>query len=156
MAQAGPRLDAQQAFVRGPFILVDPTRSSPASLTRRAYAVVANAPEAGLAVDAYFTHRRLAEAAAARRGPPSAVCGADEGSTRSKRVRAALRGVSSASAQLRCAAAVSNSCEHCCAGWSPLSSKLTHKVSNPVSPAMLGLWVSSAVDQRRTPSCPAP
>ena len=70
VAQAGPRLAAQQAFLRGPFILVDPARSSPASLARRAYAVVANPPEAGLAVDAYFTHRGLAEAAAARRGPP--------------------------------------------------------------------------------------
>jgi len=70
VAQAGPRLDAQQAFVRGPFILVDPARSSPASLARRAYAVVANPPEAGLAVDGYLTHRRLAEEAAARRDPP--------------------------------------------------------------------------------------
>jgi hypothetical protein len=70
VAQAGPRLDAQQAFVRGPFILVDPARSSQASLERRAYAVVANPPEAGLAVDGYLTHRRLAEEAAAHRGPP--------------------------------------------------------------------------------------
>ena len=70
VAQAGPRLAAQQAFMRGPFILVDPARSSQASLARRAYAVVANPPEARLAVDAYFTHRRLAEEAAARRGPP--------------------------------------------------------------------------------------
>jgi hypothetical protein len=70
VAQAGPRLAAQQAVLRGPFILVDPARSSNASLTRRAYAVVANPAEAGLAVDGYFTHRGLAEAAAARRGPP--------------------------------------------------------------------------------------
>ena len=70
VAQAGPRLAAQQAFLRGPFILVDPARSSHANLARRAYAVVANPPEAGLAVDAYFTHCRLAEAAAAHRAPP--------------------------------------------------------------------------------------
>jgi hypothetical protein len=70
VAQAGPRLDAQQAFVRGPFILVDPARSSPPSLKRRAYAVVANPPEAGLAVDGYLTHQRLAAEAAARLGQP--------------------------------------------------------------------------------------
>jgi hypothetical protein len=70
VAQAGPRLAAQQAFLRVPFILVDPARSSDARLARRAYAVVANPPEAGLAVDTYLTHSGLAEAAAARRGPP--------------------------------------------------------------------------------------
>lgn len=70
VAQAGPRLDAQQVFVRSPFILVDPVGRSPASLARRAYAVVTNPPEAGLAVDGYLTHRRLAEEAAAHREPP--------------------------------------------------------------------------------------
>lgn len=77
VAQAGPRLEAQQVFLRGPLILVDQARTSSAALTRRAYAVVANAPEAALAVDRFLTHRRLAEQAARHRGPPRrcARCG---------------------------------------------------------------------------------
>src|SRR5579859_3612697 len=70
VAQAGPRLEAQQGFLRGPLILVDPARMSSAALVRVAYAVVANGPEAGLAVDQFVTHRRLAERAARHREPP--------------------------------------------------------------------------------------
>jgi hypothetical protein len=70
VAQAGPRLEAQQLFLRGPLILVDAARRSSSALAQRAYAVVADAPEAGLAVDRFLTHRRLAEQAAGHRGPP--------------------------------------------------------------------------------------
>ncbi len=77
VAQAGPRLEAQQAFLRGPLVLVDPGRGSSAGLAKRAYAVVTDAPEAGLAVDRFATHRRLAEEAARHRSPPRrcARCG---------------------------------------------------------------------------------
>ena len=77
VAQAGPRLEAQQAFLRGPLILVDQARTSSSELAKRAYAVVANAPEAELAVDRFLTHRRLAAQAAGHRGPPRycARCG---------------------------------------------------------------------------------
>jgi hypothetical protein len=70
VAQAGPRLEAQRAFLRGPLVLVDPARISSAELATRAYAVVANPPEACLAVDRFLTHRRLADQAAGHRGPP--------------------------------------------------------------------------------------
>jgi hypothetical protein len=70
VAQAGPRLEAQRLFLRGPLVLVDPARSSSTELADRAYAVVANPPEAGLAVDRFLTHRRLADEAASHRGPP--------------------------------------------------------------------------------------
>jgi len=70
VAQAGPRLEAQRAFLRGPLVLVDPGRSSSGELADRAYAVVADPPEAGLAVDRFLTHRRLADQAASHRGPP--------------------------------------------------------------------------------------
>jgi hypothetical protein len=70
VAQAGPRLEAQRLFLRGPLVLVDGARISSHELADRAYAVVANAPEAGLAVDRYLTHRRLADQAASHRGPP--------------------------------------------------------------------------------------
>jgi hypothetical protein len=70
VAQAGPRLEAQRAFLRGPLVLVDPGRISSGELADRAYAVVANPPEAGLAVDRFLTHRRLADQAASHRGPP--------------------------------------------------------------------------------------
>jgi hypothetical protein len=70
VAQAGPRLEAQRAFLRGPLILVDQARTSSGALANQAYAVVANPPEAGLAVDQFLTHRRLAEQAAHHRGPP--------------------------------------------------------------------------------------
>ncbi len=70
VAQAGPRLEAQRAYLRGPLVLVDPGRSSSGELADRAYAVVANPPEAGLAVDRFLTHRRLADQAASHRGPP--------------------------------------------------------------------------------------
>jgi hypothetical protein len=70
VAQAGPRLAAQQAFVREPFILIDPQRVSPFALTRRAYASVDTVAEAGLCVDRYFVHRELAQQAASRRDAP--------------------------------------------------------------------------------------
>jgi hypothetical protein len=70
VAQVGPRLEAQRAFLRGPFILIDPTRSASAELKSRAYAIVANAPEAGLAVDRFLTHRQAAERVAGHRGSP--------------------------------------------------------------------------------------
>lgn len=70
VAQAGPRLEAQQAFLREPLILVDAARTASSRLAKRAYAVVANPPEAGLAVDQFLTHRRLAQQAAGHRGPP--------------------------------------------------------------------------------------
>ena len=67
VAEAGPRFEAQRAFVRGPVILVDPDHLASAP---DAYAVVRNAPEAGLAVDRFFTHRRAAEQVAGARGSP--------------------------------------------------------------------------------------
>ena len=70
VAQAGPRLEAQRAFLRSPLVLVDPGRISSSELANRAYAVVAHPPEAGLAVDRYLTHRRLADQAASHRGLP--------------------------------------------------------------------------------------
>ena len=70
VAQAGPRLEAQQAFLRGPLVLLDPARVASRELAKRAYAVVANPPEAGLAVDRFLTHRRLADQAASHRRPP--------------------------------------------------------------------------------------
>jgi hypothetical protein len=70
VAQAGPRLEAQQAFLHGPIILVDPTGSASRELKARAYAVVTNAPEAGLAVDRFLTHRQAAERVSGSRGSP--------------------------------------------------------------------------------------
>jgi hypothetical protein len=70
VAQAGPRLEAQHAFLRGPVILVDPERVDSGQLAKHAYAVVRNAPEAGLAVDQFLTHRRAAEQVAGARGSP--------------------------------------------------------------------------------------
>jgi hypothetical protein len=70
VAQAGPRLEAQQAFLRGPIILVDPPRTASIELKARAYAVVANAPEANLAVDRFLVHRHEAERVAGHRGSP--------------------------------------------------------------------------------------
>jgi hypothetical protein len=70
VAQAGSRLEAQRVFLRGPLIVLDPARISSNELADRAYAVVFNAPEAGLAVDRFLTHRRLADQAASHRGPP--------------------------------------------------------------------------------------
>ncbi len=67
VAEAGSRFEAQRAFVRGPVILVDPGRLASAT---DAYAVVRNAPEAGLAVDRFLTHRRAAEQVAGARGSP--------------------------------------------------------------------------------------
>jgi hypothetical protein len=77
VAEYGQRLAVQQSFLKGAFVLVDPRREAPATLTARAYAVVRSAPEAGLAVDRFFEHRRLAQQAAARRAAPSrcARCG---------------------------------------------------------------------------------
>jgi hypothetical protein len=70
VAEAGPRLTAQQAFLRGPLIIVDPLRDTKSALARRAYAVVANPAEAALFVDRFFVHRRLSQQAAGRRSPP--------------------------------------------------------------------------------------
>src|SRR5205809_1572906 len=70
VAELEPRLEQQQAFVRGPFVLLDPNRAAPHQLARRAYAVVSTVSEAALAVDRFFEHRRLAQAAANRRVMP--------------------------------------------------------------------------------------
>jgi hypothetical protein len=70
VAEFGPRLEIQQSFVRGPFVLVDAERAAPYRLSGRAYAVVATASEAALAVDRFFEHRRLAQQAANRRALP--------------------------------------------------------------------------------------
>lgn len=70
VAELEPRLLLQQAFLRGPFVLVDPERAAPRAFAARAYAVVASASEAVLAVDRFFEHRRLAQAAANRRSVP--------------------------------------------------------------------------------------
>ncbi len=70
VAEAGPRLEAQQAFLRGPIILVDPPAITSTPLAARAYAIVANAPEASLVVDRFLTHRRLAEHVASHRALP--------------------------------------------------------------------------------------
>src|SRR4051812_5525120 len=70
VAEAGPRFDAQRAFVRGPVILVDADGVARAGSAAHSYAVVRNAPEAGLAVDRFFTHRRAAEQVAGARGSP--------------------------------------------------------------------------------------
>lgn len=70
VAQCGPRLEAQQAFLHGPMILVLAGRTASPALTARAYAVVAEPSEAGHAVDRFVEHRQLAEQVAERRGPP--------------------------------------------------------------------------------------
>ncbi|MDQ6672333.1 MAG: hypothetical protein M3069_16575 [Chloroflexota bacterium] len=70
VAQCGPRLDAQQAFVRRPLILVESGRKPSEPLAARAYAVVAQPAEAGHAVDRFVEHRQLAAQVAERRGPP--------------------------------------------------------------------------------------
>jgi hypothetical protein len=70
VAQAGPRLTSQQAFVRGPVVLVDPERVMSTELASRAYAVVADASQAGLAVDRFLAHRRLSERVVSRRESP--------------------------------------------------------------------------------------
>jgi hypothetical protein len=70
VAQCGPRLEAQHAFLRGPIILVEAGRAPSPALAARAYAVVAQPSEAGLAVDRFLEHRELARQVAERRGPP--------------------------------------------------------------------------------------
>jgi hypothetical protein len=77
VAQCGPRLEAQQGFLRGPLILVASGHKPSPALAARAYAVVTEADEAGLAVDRFVEHRQLARQAAERRGPPRrcARCG---------------------------------------------------------------------------------
>jgi hypothetical protein len=40
VAELEPRLELQQAYVRGPFGLLDPNRAAPRQFARRAYAVV--------------------------------------------------------------------------------------------------------------------
>ena len=93
VAQAGPRLEAQRAFLRGPLVLVDPARISSTELANRAYAVVANPPEAGLVVDRFLTHRRLADQAASHRGPPRycSRCGRGYDSLKARGVGTARR-----------------------------------------------------------------
>jgi hypothetical protein len=71
VAEYGPRLAAQQAFLRGPFVLVDVERAAPPKLAQRSYAVVDTPEEAALMVDRFFVHRGLAEQAAGRRGSPA-------------------------------------------------------------------------------------
>jgi hypothetical protein len=61
VAQAGPRLEAQHAFLRGPIIVVSPQRTTSPQQARRAYAIVSTAAEAALAVDRLLAHRQLAE-----------------------------------------------------------------------------------------------
>ena len=46
VAEFEPRFRQQQAFVRGPFVLLDPARKAPHQLASRAYAVVATVSEA--------------------------------------------------------------------------------------------------------------
>jgi len=70
VAEFEPRLTLQQEFVRGPFVLLDPARAAAHRLASRAYAIVATPSEAALAVDRFFEHRRLAQAAANRRVMP--------------------------------------------------------------------------------------
>jgi hypothetical protein len=70
VAQAGPRLEAQQEFLHGPMIIVDPARTSSRTLASRAYATVANAPEASLLVERFLIHRRMAEQIAGHRASP--------------------------------------------------------------------------------------
>jgi hypothetical protein len=70
VAEAGPRLEAQRLFLRGPLILVDRHRGASRELLGRAYAVVNDAPGASLAVDRFLTHRRAAERVAGARGSP--------------------------------------------------------------------------------------
>src|SRR5262245_24876192 len=70
VAEFGPRFEAQQAFVRGPVVRLDPHRAAPHRLRSRAYAVVATPSEAALAADRFFEHRRLSQAAASRRAMP--------------------------------------------------------------------------------------
>src|SRR3954462_9673985 len=45
VAEFEPRLAQQQAFVRGPFVLLDPNRAAPHQLAQRAYAVTSTASE---------------------------------------------------------------------------------------------------------------
>jgi hypothetical protein len=77
VAEAGPRLEAQQAFLRGPLVLVDPGGVSSRELRARAYAVVTTAGEANLAVDGFLRHRAAAAQVAGARGSPRrcARCG---------------------------------------------------------------------------------
>ena len=77
VAEAGPRLEAQRAFLRGPIILLDAERAASRDLVDRAYAVVDSPPEASLAVDRFLTHRQAAEQVAGARGSPRrcARCG---------------------------------------------------------------------------------
>jgi hypothetical protein len=70
VASYGPDLHAQQAFVRGPVVVIDPERAAPFELTRRAYAVVDTPEEAALLADRFFVHRQLATEASGRRGSP--------------------------------------------------------------------------------------
>lgn len=70
VCQASPRVEAQQAFLRGAIILVDPKYVTSPPLQRRVYSTVTNATEASLAVDQFLAHRRLAEQVAGQRASP--------------------------------------------------------------------------------------
>jgi hypothetical protein len=70
LAEYGQRLETQQAFLRGPLILVDSRSSAPRRFVERAYAVASNPSEAVLAVDGFFEHKQLADRVAARTSPP--------------------------------------------------------------------------------------
>jgi hypothetical protein len=72
VAEDGAGLAAQLPFIRIPLILVrrpDAPSATP-RIIPKAYAIVARAAEATLAVDRFIEHRRLSERATARREPP--------------------------------------------------------------------------------------
>jgi hypothetical protein len=73
VAEAGPGLEAQQAFLGLPLVLVaEPSgRQEPSpALARRAYAVVRSPAQAALVLDRLVEHQRLAERAGRRHEPP--------------------------------------------------------------------------------------
>ncbi len=77
VAEDGPRLDSQRAFLHLPLILVRVAGAATTRVGRQAYATVRNAAEAALAVDRFAEHQHLAAVVAARRAPPRccARCG---------------------------------------------------------------------------------
>jgi hypothetical protein len=93
VAEAGPRLSAQEPFLHLPIILVDPDRTAPPRLREKAYAIVANAPEASLAVDRFLTHRLAAAQVAGQRDSPRRCsrCGRGFDSLKARRGGTATR-----------------------------------------------------------------
>jgi hypothetical protein len=93
VAECGPRLEAQQAFLRGPLILVEAGCTPSPALAARAYAVVAEPSDAGHAVDRFVEHRQLARQVAERRGPPRrcARCGRGFDALKARRAGTARR-----------------------------------------------------------------